>query len=134
MRTLPEPHFIQVRLAFAGAAPDPGRELGLVVAVEGDVVTIRFPRRPGVRRYQVDSAERLQAALGLEDGMRLGGRPVAVVSDRYHALQLPHGSPEDASRLAASYGVVVSPGDVPAAPGLSRGFVLNVRPVGVRAG
>ncbi len=129
MGALAEPHFIQVRLAFGGGVPDHGRALGLVVAVEGDLVTVRFPVRPGVRRYQVAGAERLQDALRREDLLRLGGRPIAIVSDRYHAIQLPYGPPEAAARLAAGYGVVIPRGDPPAGPGESGGVVFNVRPV-----
>ncbi len=128
MGALPDPHFIQARLAFGGGAPDHGRAFGLVVAVADDVVTVRFPLRPGVRRYQVDSAERLESALQREDLLRLGGRPIAIVSDRYHAIQLPYGPREASERLAAGYGVVVPHGDLPVGTGESGGVVFNVRP------
>ncbi len=134
MDALPQPHFIQARLAFGGGASDHGRMFGLVVAVEGGVVTVRFPLRPGVRRYEVDSAERLQAALEREDLLRLGGRPIALVSDRYHALQFPYGPREEAVRLAVGYGVVLTLDDLPVGEGESGGFVFNVRPVAVRSG
>ncbi len=129
MDALPQPHFIQSRLAFGGGASDHGRMLGLVVAVEGDVVAVRFPLLPGVRSYQVDSEERLRTALQREDLLRLGGRPIALVSDRYHALQFPYGPRENAVRLAVGHGVVLTLDDLPVGEGESGGFVFNVRPV-----
>lgn len=127
MERLGEPHHVQARLAFGGAS-DHGRAFGLVVAVEEDLVTIRFPLRAGTRRYQVDCASRLRDALDREDLLRLGGRPVAIVSDTYHALQLPHGTPADATRLAARYGIVVPGNEPPAEAGRPAGVVFNVRP------
>jgi len=125
--SLPEPHYIQARLAFGGGSPDHGREFGLVVSVAEDVVSVRFPLRTGICRYQVDSAKRLQEALDREDLLKLGGRAIAIVSSRYHAIQLPYGPREDAARIAAGYGVVVPRGDLPIGAGASGGVVFNVR-------
>jgi hypothetical protein len=124
---LPEPHHIQARLAFGGGASDHGRALGLVVAVERDVVTVRFPLRTGTCRYQVDCRKRLRGALRRRDLLKLGGRPVVIVSNSYDAIQLPYGPTEDAARMAAGYGVVVPPGDLPVHAGASGGVVFNVR-------
>jgi hypothetical protein len=126
---LPPPHHVQARLAFGWDGPDQGRELGFVVSVEGDVVTVRFPLRAGVRRYQVDSRQRLRGALRRKDQLRLGGRPLVIVNDRYHALQLPHGPPGEASRLAAEYGLLVPLDGVAAGSGLAGGMVFNVRAI-----
>ena len=127
MGALPEPHFIQVRLAFGGGASDHGRELGLVVAIVRDVVSVRLPLCAGVRRYQVDSTKRLRGALKRRNLLRLGGRPIAIISDRYHAILLPYGPREDAARLAAGYGVVIPPGDLPVGAGASGGVAFNSR-------
>lgn len=133
MGALPEPHHIQARLAFGGGASDHGRELGLVVAVKGDVVTVRFPLRAGTWRYQVDCKMRLRGALRRANLLKLGGRPIAIVSDRYHAIQLPCGPREDGPRIAASYGLLIPRSDLPVAAGASSGLVFNVRPVATPA-